>query len=86
MAFIGPDTFEPAPTATIIHAYNSDGVSMVTLSDDEIWTVIKASGANLIGKPNMQRARVQFRLLESMESQFKQMENIISNLAEKVTF
>jgi hypothetical protein len=32
---------------------------------------------------NLQRARVQFRLLESMERQFTQMEDIISNLAEK---
>lgn len=53
MPFVSPELFEPAPTATIIHAYNSDGVSLVTLSDDEIYTVIKASGANLIGKPNM---------------------------------
>ena len=53
MAFVSHDTFEPAPTATIIHAYNSDGVSLVTLSDEEIYSVIKASGANLIGKPNM---------------------------------
>jgi hypothetical protein len=35
---------------------------------------------------NLQRARVQFRLLESMERQFTQMEDIISNLAEKATF
>jgi len=53
VAFVSPETFEPAPTATIIHAYNSDGVSLVTLSDEEIYAVIKASGANLIGKPNM---------------------------------
>jgi len=53
MPFTSHDTFEPAPTATIIHAYNSDGVSLVTLSDDQIYSVIKASGANLIGKPNM---------------------------------
>jgi hypothetical protein len=32
---------------------------------------------------NLQRALVQFRLLESMERQFTQMEDIISNLAEK---
>ena len=49
MAFIGPESFEPAPTATIIHAYNSDGIALVTLSDEEIWDVVKASGANLIG-------------------------------------
>jgi hypothetical protein len=54
MAFKGPEQFEPAPTATIIHAYNSDGVSLVTLTDEDIFEVIKASGANLIGKPNMQ--------------------------------
>lgn len=54
MVFKGPESFEPAPTATIIHAYNSDGISLVTLTDDEIWQVIKSSGANLIGKPNMQ--------------------------------
>nr|HPN17190.1 hypothetical protein [Candidatus Aminicenantes bacterium] len=53
MAFTGHETFEPAPTATIIHAYNSDGVSLVTLTDEEIYAVIKASGANLIGRPNM---------------------------------
>ena len=50
MAFTSHELFEPAPTATIIHAYNSDGVSLVTLSDEEIYSVIKASGANLIGR------------------------------------
>jgi len=54
MAFVSADQFEPAPTATIIHAYNSDGVSLVTLSDEEIWRVIESSGAHLIGQPNMQ--------------------------------
>ncbi len=54
MSYESPETFEPAPTATIIHAYNSEGVSLVTLSDEEIYAVIKASGANLIGQPNMQ--------------------------------
>jgi S-adenosylmethionine/arginine decarboxylase-like enzyme len=52
VGFKGPETFEPAPTATIIHAYNSDGVSLVTLSDEEIYEVVQASGAHLIGKPN----------------------------------
>jgi hypothetical protein len=36
MAFTVPEAFEPAPTATIIHAYNSEGVSLVTLSDEDI--------------------------------------------------
>ena len=53
MSFTNPEGFEPAPTATIIHAYNSDGIALVTLTDEELWEVIKASGANLIGKPNM---------------------------------
>jgi hypothetical protein len=35
---------------------------------------------------NLQRARVQFRLLESMERQYGQMTNIISSLTEKATF
>ena len=79
MAFIGPDTFEPAPTATIIHAYNSDGVSMVTLSDDEIWTVIKASGANLIGKPNMQpRVMVMDRFIAERNIQISQVEQSLA--------
>lgn len=65
MAFNSPDTFEPAPTATIIHAYNSDGVSLVVLSDEEIREVIEASGANLIGNPNMQpRVMVLDRYIE----------------------
>ncbi len=40
MVFRGQDTFEPAPTATFIHAYNSDGVSLPTLTDEEIWKVM----------------------------------------------
>jgi hypothetical protein len=79
MAFISPETFEPAPTATIIHAYNSDGVSMVTLSDDEIWTVIKASGANLIGKPNMQpRVMVMDRYIEERGIEISQVEQSLA--------
>jgi hypothetical protein len=79
MAFTIPEAFEPAPTATIIHAYNSDGVSMVTLSDDEIWTVIKASGANLIGKPNMQpRVMVMDRFIAERNIQISQVEQSLA--------
>ncbi|MBN2400182.1 MAG: hypothetical protein JXI33_07555 [Candidatus Aminicenantes bacterium] len=75
MAFIGPETFEPAPTATIIHAYNSEGISLQALSDDEIWTVIKASGANLIGKPNMHpRVQVMDRYIQERDLQISQVE------------
>jgi hypothetical protein len=34
---------------------------------------------------NLQRARVQFRLLEDMERQFRQMEDIVFRLAEEIT-
>jgi hypothetical protein len=75
MAFTVPEAFEPAPTATIIHAYNSEGVSLVTLSDEDIWTVIKASGANLIGKPNMQpRVQVMDRYIQERDIQISQVE------------
>jgi hypothetical protein len=75
MAFTVPEAFEPAPTATIIHAYNSEGVSLVTLSDEEIWSVIKASGANLIGRPNMQpRVQVMDRYIEERDIQISQVE------------
>ncbi|HSQ35075.1 MAG TPA: hypothetical protein VLQ89_03690 [Candidatus Binatia bacterium] len=75
MAFIGPETFEPAPTATIIHAYNSEGISLPALSDEDIWTVIKASGANLIGKPNMHpRVQVMDRYIKERDLQISQIE------------
>jgi hypothetical protein len=79
MAFIGPDSFEPAPTATIIHAYNSDGVSLVTLSDEEIYAVIKASGANLIGKPNMHpRVTIMDRYIAERGIQISQVEQSLA--------
>jgi hypothetical protein len=79
MAFTIPEAFEPAPTATIIHAYNSEGVSLVTLSDEEIWSVIKASGANLIGKPNMQpRVQVMDRYIPERDIQISQVEQSLA--------
>jgi len=79
MAFTSPESFEPAPTATIIHAYNSDGVSLVTLSDEEIYTVIKASGANLIGKPNMHpRVTILDRFIEERGIQISQVEQSLA--------
>ncbi|HEX7503483.1 MAG TPA: hypothetical protein VF451_08675, partial [Acidobacteriota bacterium] len=79
MSFTVPEAFEPAPTATIIHAYNSEGVSLVTLSDDEIWSVIKASGANLIGKPNMQpRVQVMDRYIPERDIQISQVEQSLA--------
>ena len=79
MAFISPESFEPAPTATIIHAYNSEGVSLVTLSDEEIYSVIKASGANLIGKPNMHpRVTILDRYIEERGIQISQVEQSLA--------
>ena len=75
MAFTIPEAFEPAPTATIIHAYNSEGISLQALNDDDIWTVIKASGANLIGKPNMQpRVQVMDRYIQERDIHISQVE------------
>ena len=75
MAFRGPEFFEPAPTATVIHAYNSDGVSLNILSDEEIWKVIKSSGANLIGKPNMHpRVMVLDRYIAERDIEISQVE------------
>jgi hypothetical protein len=75
MTFTVPEAFEPAPTATIIHAYNSEGISMHVLSDEEIWSVIKASGANLIGKPNMQpRVQVMDRYSPDRDVEISQVE------------
>ncbi len=79
MAFTIPEAFEPAPTATIIHAYNSEGVSLLTLNDEEIWSVIKASGANLIGKPNMQpRVQVMDRYIKERDIQISQVEQSLA--------
>ena len=79
MAFTIPEAFEPAPTATIIHAYNSEGVSLITLNDEEIWSVIKASGANLIGKPNMQpRVQVMDRYIQERDIQISQVEQSLA--------
>ena len=79
MPFTGAETFEPAPTATIIHAYNSDGVSLNVLSDDEVWDVIKASGASLIGKPSMQpRVLVLDRYIEERGIRISQVEQSLA--------
>lgn len=79
MSFTGPDLFEPAPTATIIHAYNSDGIALVTLSDEEIWDVIRASGANLIGKPNMHpRVSVLNRYIPERDIEISQVEQSLA--------
>ena len=79
MTYRGPETFEPAPTATIIHAYNSEGVSLVVLSDEEIWDIIKASGATLIGKPNMQpRVIVPDRFIEERGVMISQVEESLA--------
>jgi hypothetical protein len=79
MTYKGPESFEPAPTATIIHAYNSDGVSLVVLSDEEIWDIIKASGATLIGKPSMQpRVHVPDRFIEERNVIISQVEESLA--------
>ena len=75
MTFTVPEAFEPAPTATVIHAYNSEGISLPALSDEDIWTVIKASGANLTGKPNMQpRVQVMDRYSPERDIEISQIE------------
>lgn len=79
MSFTGPESFEPAPTATIIHAYNSDGIALVTLSDEEIWDVVKASGANPIGKPNMHpRVSVMNRYIPERNIEISQVEQSLA--------
>jgi|GEM_PF-484218 len=79
MVFKGQEFFEPAPTATIIHAYQSDGISLPVLTDDEIYKVIKASGANLIGKPNMQpRVQVLDRYIEERGASISQVEQSLA--------
>lgn len=79
MAYKGQEFFEPAPTASIIHAYNSDGVSIPVLTDEEIWKVIRASGANLIGKPNMQpRVQVLDRYIEERGMWISQVEQSLA--------
>lgn len=79
MAFKGHESFEPAPTATIIHAYNSDGISLITLTDEEICQVISASGANLIGKPHMQpRVMVLDRYINERGIQISQIEQSLA--------
>ncbi|HPZ10331.1 MAG TPA: hypothetical protein PL110_19735 [Candidatus Eremiobacteraeota bacterium] len=79
MAFTEPRAFEPAPTATIIHAYNSDGIALVTLTDEEIWNVVKSSGANLIGKPNMHpRVLVLDRYIEERDMEISQVEQSLA--------
>ena len=79
MAFTVPEAFEPAPTATIIHAYNSEGISLPALSDDDIGTVIKASGANLIGRPNMHpRVQVMDRYIKERDLQISQIETSLA--------
>ncbi len=75
MAFTVPEAFEPAPTATVIHAYNSEGIALRVLSDEDIGAVIKASGANLIGKPNMQpRVQVMDRYIPERDLEISQVE------------
>jgi S-adenosylmethionine/arginine decarboxylase-like enzyme len=79
MPYKGPESFEPAPTATIIHAYNSEGVSLVVLTDEEIWDIIKASGASLIGKPSMQpRVMVLDRFIEERGVMISQVEESLA--------
>ncbi len=79
MSFKSPEAFEPGPTATIIHAYNSDGIALVTLSDDELWEVIRASGANLIGKPNMHpRVLCLNRYIEERKTYISQVEQSLA--------
>lgn len=79
MSFTNPENFEPAPTATIIHAYNSDGIAMATLTDEEIWQVVKASGANLIGTPNMHpRVQVLDRYIEERGLYISQVEQSLA--------